>query len=40
MRMRPIPVDGFLEHVECMHADRDEQFELEYNVRNCNHVRM
>ena len=29
---QPIPVEEFSEHVQCMHADRDKFFELEYNV--------
>ena len=29
---KSIPVEEFSEHVQCMHADRDKFFELEYNV--------
>jgi hypothetical protein len=32
-RLKPIPVDEFSEHVQRMHADRDNFFELEYSVR-------
>ena len=34
-RLKPIPVDKFAQHVQRMHADRDRQFELEYNVSIC-----
>ena len=32
-RLKPIPVDGFSEHVKSMHAERDQWFEMEYDVR-------
>ena len=35
MEKKPVLVDKFAQHVQRMHADRDRQFELEYNVSIC-----
>jgi hypothetical protein len=39
-QLRSIPMEEFGEHVQYMHEDRDNLFELEYNVRKtrCNHL--